>query len=145
MDFLDRLIYALTESHPIHPMVVHFPIALSGAAALFILIALIKKDESYEKIAYANQVLTVFGALAAGLTGLYDNSVNYFGDAPNANVKIILAIVMLAVSAITVLMRARNKQIFTSPGRAIYIGGYFISFILALVLAFLGGVILYGF
>ena len=30
MDFINRLIYALTESHPIHAMVVHFPIALTG-------------------------------------------------------------------------------------------------------------------
>ena len=61
MDFLDRLITALTETHPIHPMVVHFPIALSGAAALFILIALIKKDESFEKIAYAVRDVSLIG------------------------------------------------------------------------------------
>ena len=145
MEFLDRLIHAITVSHPIHPMIVHFPIALSGAAFLFILIAAIKKDRSFEKIAFANLVLTVFGTLAAGLTGMYDNNVNYLGVAPNANLKIILGVILLAVSAITVLIRMRNPEVLFSQGKAMYFGGYLISFVLATVLGFLGGVILYGF
>ena len=145
MDFFDRLIHALTVSHPIHPMLVHFPIALSAAALLFIIIATIKKDRTYEKIAFANLVLTVFGTLAAGFSGMYDNNVNYLGDAPNANLKIILAVILLAVSTITVLIRKNNPEILFSTGKAMYFGGYLISFLLAFVLAFLGGVILYGF
>jgi len=145
MDFLDRLIHALTISHPIHPMIVHFPIALSGAALLFIIIATIRKDRTIEKIAFANLVLTLLGTLAAGISGMYDNNVNYLGDAQNASIKIILAVIMLAVSGITVLIRRNNPEVLFSKGRAMYFGGYLISFILAIVLAFLGGVILYGF
>ena len=145
MELIDRIINAVTQLHPLHPMIVHFPIALSGAALLFIIIAMIRKDESFEKFAYANMVLTVFGTLAAGLTGMYDNMVNYEGDAANTDIKFILAIVMFFVTLITVVIRMRNPNIFDSRGRAIYISGYFISFILVTVLAFLGGVILYGF
>jgi hypothetical protein len=76
---------------------------------------------------------------------MYDNNVNYLGDAANASTKIILAVVMLAVTIITVSIRFRNPKIMSSPGKAFYVGGYFLSFGLALVLAFLGGVILYGF
>ena len=32
MDLINRIIHALTELHPTHPMFVHFPIALTGAA-----------------------------------------------------------------------------------------------------------------
>jgi uncharacterized membrane protein len=39
MEFINRVIHALTEVHPTHPMVVHFPISHSGAAFLFILLA----------------------------------------------------------------------------------------------------------
>jgi uncharacterized membrane protein len=145
MDFFERLIHALTVSHPIHPMVVHFPIALSAAALLFILIALVRKDRSYEKIAYANLVLTVFGTIAAGITGVYDNNLNYLGDAPNASLKMILAILMLVISTLTVFFRMRNPDLLFSKGKALYFGGYLVSFALALVLGFLGGVILYGF
>lgn len=31
MDFFTRLIHALTQVHPLHPMIVHFPIANTGA------------------------------------------------------------------------------------------------------------------
>lgn len=145
MDFIERFITAVTELHPLHPMLVHFPIALSGAAFLFVLLAIWRKDALYEKMAYANLVLTVFGSIAAGISGMYDNQVNYLGDATNANVKIILATVLLIVSAATVITRWRNPDVFNSSGKALYVGGYLISFSLTLILAFLGGVILYGF
>ena len=128
MDLIPRIINAVTQLHPLHPMIVHFPIALSGAALLFIIIAMVRKDENFEKYAFANMVLTVFGTIAAGITGMYDN----------------LAIVMLSVTLITVSIRIRNPRIFNSRGKAIYIAGYFLSFILVSTLAFLGGVILYG-
>jgi uncharacterized membrane protein len=145
MDLIDRIITAITQTHPLHPMLVHFPIALSGAALLFIIIAMVRKNNDFEKFAFANMVLTVFGVIAAGASGMYDNQANYLGDAPNASLKITLAVVMLAITLITVALRIRNREIFSQPGRLIYIMGYFISFGLALVLAFLGGVILYGF
>ncbi len=145
MDFIDRFITAITELHPLHPMIVHFPIALSGAAALFVLLALWKKNETFEKMAFGNIVLTVFGTIAAGFTGMYDNQLIYDGGAPNAQWKIILAVVLLLVSGLTAFVRWRNPEVFNSSSRALYVGGYLISFALALVLAFLGGVILYGF
>jgi len=145
MDLIERIITAITQTHPIHPMMVHFPIALSGAAFLFALIAMIRKDETYDKIAYANMVLTVLGTIAAGITGMYDNQLNYQGDAPNSGAKLVLAVILLVVSLATVIARRRNPELFQSTGRWLYFGGYVVSFGLALVLAFLGGVILYGF
>jgi len=145
MEFLNRFFNAITQLHPLHPMIVHFPIALSGAAFLFILLASWKKNPVFEKMAFGNLVLTVFGTIAAGATGIYDNQVNYLGDAPNASVKIVLASVLLLVSAATAITRWRKPDVFDSSGRTVYVGGYLISFSLALILAFLGGVILYGF
>jgi len=145
MDFIDRLITAITETHPLHPMIVHFPIALSGAAALFVLLAVWKKNDLFEQMAFANLVLAFFGAIAAGITGIMDNQANYVGDAPNAGLKILLASVMLVIAGLTAVVRWRRPDVFHSSGRALYIGGYLISFVIALVLAFLGGVILYGF
>ena len=48
MDFFSRLITALTVTHPLHPMIVHFPIALTGAAAFFILLALWRRSPVLE-------------------------------------------------------------------------------------------------
>ena len=49
MEFINRFIHAITELHPIHPMIVHFPIALTGAAFLFILLAYWRKNASVRR------------------------------------------------------------------------------------------------
>ncbi len=71
MEFINRVIHALTELHPTHPMLVHFPIALSGAAFLFILLAAWRNSSSLEQAAFANIVLAFLGTIAAGVTGYH--------------------------------------------------------------------------
>jgi len=145
MEFINRLIVALTQVHPTHPMLVHFPIALTGAAFLFILLASWRKNASLEQAAFANIVLASLGTLAAGLTGIMDNVKNYDGDAPNSMTKVTLATILLLLTAGLSLARYRNPDLFWKGNRFLYAASYGISFGIALVLAFLGGVILYGF
>jgi uncharacterized membrane protein len=145
MDLINRIIHALTELHPTHPMVVHFPIALTGAAFLFILLAYWRNSASLEQAAFANIVLAMLGTIAAGFTGIMDNVNNYEGAAPNAGTKIMLASLLLLLTAGISLVRYRNPDLFRRANRFLYIASYGASFAIALVLAFLGGVILYGF
>ncbi len=147
MDFINKLIYNLTQVHPFHTLVVHFPIALTAAALFFILLALWFRKDILEQVAFANISLATLSTLVAGITGMVDNVNNYDGDAPNAVVKIILASTLLLVTTITAFARWRNAELFhaTPIKKALYISGYAVSFALASVLAFLGGVILYGF
>ena len=145
MDFINRFIHAVTQLHPTHPMVVHFPIALTGAAFLFVLLALWRKDTSLERAAFANMVLAAVSTAVAGVTGYLDNIKNYDGDAPNANIKIILAISLFVLTTGISIVRYRNPEIFNKGNRVVYATSYGLSFFIALVLAFLGGVILYGF
>lgn len=145
MDFINRLLHALTELHPTHPMLVHFPIALTGAAFLFILLAYWRNNSSLEQAAFANIILAALGTIAAGITGVMDNARNYEGDAPNAGTKIILAITLFLLTSCISIVRYRNPDLFQKANRFLYISSYGASFVIALVLAFLGGVILYGF
>jgi uncharacterized membrane protein len=145
MEFINRVIHALTELHPTHPMIVHFPIALTGAAFLLVLLAAWRNSSSLEQAAFANIVLAFLGTIAAGVTGVMDNARNYEGQAPNAGTKIILATVLFLLTAGISLVRYRNPNLFQQGNRFLYVASYGISFGLALVLAFLGGVILYGF
>jgi uncharacterized membrane protein len=145
MELINRVIHALTQVHPTHPMIVHFPIALTGAAFLFILIAYWKRSASLEQAAFANIVLASISTIAAGITGIMDNANNYEGAAPNASAKIILAILLLILTAGISIVRYRNPDLFQKANRFLYIASYGTSFAIALVLAFLGGVILYGF
>jgi uncharacterized membrane protein len=145
MEFINRIIHALTQVHPLHPMLVHFPIALTGAGALFILLAVWKRNAALEKAAFFNLTLAALGTFAAGLAGLYDNIIHYAGKAPNAPVKIFLATTLLLITALTSYFRWRNPNLFSSRVRSLYVSAYLASFALAIVLAFLGAIILYGF
>jgi uncharacterized membrane protein len=145
MDFINRFIHAVTELHPTHPMFVHFPIALTGAAFFFILLAYWRNSSTLEQTAFANLALASVSTIVAGLTGYMDNIKNYVGDAPNASTKIILAILLFVLTAGTSIVRYRNPDLFQKSYRLLYMASYGLSFGIALVLAFLGGVILYGF
>jgi uncharacterized membrane protein len=145
MEVFTRLIHALTVLHPLHPMLVHFPIALTGAGALFIFLAVWKKSAALEQAAFANITLAFVGSIAAAVTGIFDNNQNYDGTAPNAMWKITLALILLIVTGYTAYARWKNPGLFESKSRVIYVLSYLVSFGLALILAFLGGVILYGF
>jgi len=145
MEFINRVIYALTELHPIHPMFVHFPIALTGAAFLFIVIAYWKNNASFEIAAYANIALAALSTVVAGVTGFLDNLNTYEGEAPNGGVKIILAILLFVLTTAISIARYRNPNLFQTANRFLYATSYALSFLIAFVLAFLGGIILYGF
>ena len=145
MDFFSRLLHAVTELHPTHPMFVHFPIALTGAAFFFILLAYLRKSPSLEQTAFANMVLAAISTIVAGFTGVMDNAKNYDGAAPNASVKIALAMTLFLLTATISIIRYRSPEIFQKGNKFLYMASYGLSFGIALVLAFLGGVILYGF
>ena len=145
MDFINRFIHAVTELHPTHPMFVHFPIALTGAAFFFILLATWRNSSTLEQTAFANIALASVSTIVAGFTGYMDNIKNYVGDAPNASTKIVLAIALFVLTAGTSIVRYRNPDLFQKSYRLLYVAAYGLSFAIALVLAFLGGVILYGF
>ncbi len=145
MDFINRFITAITELHPTHPMFVHFPIALTGAAFFFILLAWWKNNTALEQTAFANMALAAVSTIVAGVTGVMDNVKNYEGAAPNASVKIVLAIGLFLLTTGISIVRYRNPEIFIKGNRLLYAASYGLSFLIAFILAFLGGVILYGF
>jgi uncharacterized membrane protein/mono/diheme cytochrome c family protein len=146
MEFLDRFGRALFELHPTHTMLVHFPIALTTVALLFVVLARWRRSDALEKAAYYNLILAAIGSIVAGIAGVSDNISRYGGDAENAIVKIILAAALFVVTTIAAISRRRNPDIlWRSPGSGLYIAAFVVSFALASALGFLGGVIVYGF
>jgi uncharacterized membrane protein len=146
MDFINRIIYDVTQVHPLHTLIVHFPIALTGAALFFILLALWRHSDILEQVAFANISLAAVSTVVAAITGMRDNLLLYQGAAPNYSAKILLASILFIVTTITAIIRWRNVDIFhRMPQKIFYISAYFVSFALVSVLGFLGGVILYGF
>jgi uncharacterized membrane protein len=144
MQFIERVIHAITELHPLHPMFVHFPIGLTGAAFLFILLAWLMKNNLFEKTASLNMALAAISTFFAGASGIYDNNLNYDGDAPFAPIKLVLGLTLFVLTTGLVIFRWKKPDIF-DRARGPYILVFGLSFGIALVLAFLGGAILYGF
>lgn len=146
MEFINRIITAIVEIHPLHTMTVHFPIALTGAAFLFLALALWRRNEVLEQAAFYLIALSVVSTIVAGLTGYRDNIVRFEGDAPLVGAKIFLAITLFILTLILSVSRWRNREILWKPATMLlYLGGFAGSFLLAVTLGFLGGVILYGF
>jgi uncharacterized membrane protein len=146
MNLILGIIHALTQVQPPHPIFVHFPIALTSAALFFILLALWKRSKILEQIAFANIALAAVSTIVAAIFGIRDNIVFYQGGAPNHIAKIILASTLVIITIITAIARWRNKELFYSKStKWLYVAAYFVSFAIAGVLGFLGGIIVYGF
>jgi uncharacterized membrane protein len=146
MDLILRIFHNLTQVYPAHPMVVHFPIALTGAALFFILLALWRRSAILEQVAFANLSLAAVSTIVAAAFGIHDNLVSFSGQAPHHSAKSILALILFVVATTAVVGRWKKKTILQGKTTGIiYVAAYFISFVLAAVLGFLGGVITYGF
>jgi uncharacterized membrane protein len=146
MEFITRFVNAIVEVHPLHVMTVHFPIALTGTAFLFLVLALWRRNEVLEKAAFYLIALSGISTIVAGLTGFRDNIVRFEGDAPLVNAKIFLAVTLLVLTLGITLSRRRDREILWRPSTmVIYLLAFAGSFLLATTLGFLGGVILYGF
>ena len=145
MNLIQSIFHAFTQVHPPHMFIVHFPIALTGAALFFILLAIWKRNKILEQVSFANISLAAVSTIVAALFGIRDNIVFYHGGAPNHVAKIILASTLFIVTTITAIARWNNKELFYSKStKALYVAAYFVSFAIASVLGFLGGVILFG-
>ena len=146
MDLILRIFHALTQLHPPHTLVVHFPIALTAAALFFVLLALWKRNKILEQVAFADIALAAASTIVAAIFGIRDNIVYYNGGAPNHIAKIALATTLFIITTITAIARWRNKDLFYARStKALYVAAYFVSFAIAAVLGFLGGIIMFGF
>ncbi len=119
---------------------------MTSAALFFILLALWKRSKILEQVAFADIALAAASTIVAAIFGIRDNIVFYNGGAPNHVAKIILASTLFVITTITAIARWRNKELFyTKSTKALYVAAYFVSFAIASVLGFLGGIIVYGF
>jgi predicted heme/steroid binding protein/uncharacterized membrane protein len=103
--------FPMARRHP-HPMVVHFPIALLMASALFILLHLLFKDPSFEITSF---YLLLLGAIASPFamgTGLLTWWINYrLNLTLFVKRKIQFSILLLIFEIILILWRSFQSQI----------------------------------
>jgi uncharacterized membrane protein len=146
MDFLTSFYNTVFDVHPLHTPTTHFPIALTGAAFLFLVLALWRRSDALEKAAFFNITLAAISTVVAAFTGVRDNLVRFDGDAPLANIKIFLGLTLFFVTTIIAVSRWRRPEVLWTPSTVVlYVSAFAASFLLAGVLGFIGGGILYGF
>jgi uncharacterized membrane protein len=142
---ITQIVNAIVNIHPWHSMVVHFPIGLTGAALLFIVLARWRRNESLEHAAFYVIALAAVGTIVAAATGLRDNQVRFEGTAPYVPVKIFLGSTLFLLTTSIAVTRWRKREMLWNPATTVlYLAGFAGSFLLAIALGFLGGVILYG-
>ncbi len=145
MALIKEIIHALLVVQPPHPLFVHFPIALISVALFFLLLALWRKSDFFEKVAFANICLAAISIVVAGVVGYRDNLVNYRGNAPNHIAKIVIASTLFILTSTIAILRWRNPDLFHSRFKGLYLAAHFVCFALVAVQGFLGGIIVYGF
>jgi uncharacterized membrane protein len=143
---MENLFNTIFDVHPWHVPTVHFPIALTGAGLLFLILALWQRNELLERAAFYNMALAALSTVVAALTGYRDFVARFEGDAPYINVKIFLAVTLFILTTVIVIIRWRQPELLWRPQTMLlYVSAFAGSFALAAMLGFIGGVILYGF
>jgi uncharacterized membrane protein len=145
MVLVQQIIHALLVVQPPHPLFVHFPIALISVALFFLLLALWRKNDLFEKIAFADICLAAISIIVAGIIGYRDNAVIFKGNAPNYIAKIVIASILFVLTTAIAILRWRNPGLIHGRHKALYVAAHFVAFALVAVQGFLGGIIVYGF
>jgi uncharacterized membrane protein len=138
--------------YPLHPVTVHFPVALLLANALLTLLYLRGWGAAYETSAYHCLVLGWLGAVVATLSGAWDAWQQVYGpDAPrdvallnwvNAHAAVGLAIV--GVYGRALLLRRRQPDVLAdAQARRGYLRLLLLGALLVLVGGWLGGYLVY--
>jgi len=132
-------------SHPNHPRLVHFPVALSYLGVLVAILAWWRRDAFFDRAAFYTMLLLTLSVIPAGLTGILENQLLYVGNAPNAILKITLAALLLLIAAGATLWRWRQPKILNgSLSGSLYVLAFIVCAGLTTLLGALGGIIVWG-
>jgi len=136
--------------HPLHPMAVHFPIALYLLGVLLTLVYLWRKNPEIERFAYWCFLLSGLGAVVASLVGLIDQSRLDLNDPRRANVNshITAGVALIIINGLLVYMRFRWPDVLTryqwvTRYRWVYLGLMAAGVIIVFITAWLGAELVY--
>lgn len=130
---------------PIHPRFVHFPIALSLAGVLFLVLGLLRRQERFTGYGQWSLMLGWLGIIAAVITGLIDQTRAPQEAAVTAviNQHITAGIALLIASGLALYWPLRNKKLWTTSARWGYLALLGAIVLLVLVEGWLGGKLVY--
>ena len=133
---------ALLAGHAQHPVIIHFPIALFIASAVFDVLAIWRKHSVLASVAYYNLVGAAATSLFAIATGLGAWRWQLEGAALKGNLRLHLICALISASLIFILcwMRSRLRGKSISPGRA-YVAVTLLALMVITLTGHLGGIL----
>jgi uncharacterized membrane protein len=129
---------------PLHPMTVHFPIALYLLGVLLTIGYSWRGQPDFERFAYWSFILSLLATIVASLIGLIDQSQLELNDPRRANLNthITAAVALLIINGLLIYMRLRWPDVLASRRRS-YLGLMALGLIAVLATAWLGGELVY--
>src|SRR5260370_42603197 len=133
---------ALLQGHAQHPVIIHFPIALFIASAVFELLAVWRKQPVFASVAYYNLVRAALNGPLAIPTGLGAWQWQLEGAALKGNLLLHMICALTSASLIFFLcwMRSRLRKEGNSPGTA-YFAVTLLALMVITVTGHLGGIL----
>ena len=133
---------------PLHPLLVHFPIALLPVAFLLEVAAIYFKRRELSQGGWWIQVFGTAGLLAATLSGLIAHSAVQTSD--HATLAALdnhqqLAFVADAVFALLLLWRIGARSLIPEGRRGLYLSIYALGVLLLIAAGLFGGIVVYEF
>jgi uncharacterized membrane protein len=130
--------------HPLHPMTVHFPIALYLLGVLLTIGYLWRGYPDYERFAFWSFILSWLATVVASVVGLFDQNQLEISDPRRAyaNPHITAGLALLVINGVLLYMRLRWPDVLSSH-RWPYLGLMLLGLIALLATGWLGGELVY--
>jgi uncharacterized membrane protein len=130
---------------PLHPMFVHFPIALYLLGVLLTLGYLWRHKPDYERFAYWAFLLAWIAAAFAALAGLVDLGGLAPDDARRGSINrhITSGVALFIVNGLVVYMRFRWPDVLTNSRRWTYLALMAAGVVIVVITGWLGGKLVY--
>jgi uncharacterized membrane protein len=144
---IDRILPGLSQLQNIHPLLVHFPIALLYAAALLYFLASIRASETLQWTALWMLALGALGAAASLASGFYTAPGLMVSQSVRHELLRNHKHLMVAASAVTGVLTvwALAARPMPSRGRYVFLAGLVAVLCLIAAGADLGGEMVYGY
>lgn len=129
------------KSHPLHPILVGFPISFLTATVVFDLLTVIREDESFGQAAYYMNVAGIVTALIAAIPGLIDflHTVPPRSSAKKrASTHAILNLCMVALFSVALIYRSSKD-----PATGLLLTLEFSGLVLMVIAGWMGGTLVH--
>ncbi len=132
-------------SHPIHPLIVHFPIALLFTSVFFDLLGIITEKKNFRQTAFWLLILGLIGGIVAAIFGAWSEEAVEVAGVPELAVDRheTFAVVTLIVFGILLIFRWWIRNRWSVRDRVIYLCVAMLGLLLLSTTGFYGGELVY--